>query len=160
MSLTIHTNLGPLKVELYFDLVPTASENFLKLSASGYYDGVTFHRCMAGFMIQCGDPTGTGKGGESVWSGTFADEISTQLSHDQRGVLSMANNGPDTNGSQFFFTYAPQRHLDGKYTIFGQIVDGFDTLEATEEVKVKKKNRPIEDIIILRIEIHANPLTR
>eukprot|EP00606_Chrysophyceae_sp_TOSAG23-5_P000824 GSChrysophyteH2.ASY1.ANO1.101.1 assembled CDS len=87
MSLTIHTSLGPIKVELFCELVPKACENFLKLSASGYYDNLTFHRCMAGFMIQGGDPTGTGKGGESVWSGTFADEITSELSHNKRGIL-------------------------------------------------------------------------
>eukprot|EP01041_Mallomonas_annulata_P000527 gene527-1003_t len=145
MSVTIHTNLGDIKAEIFCDNVPRASENFLALSASGYYDGTLFHRNMKGFMIQGGDPTNTGKGGECIWGGTFPDEFHQELS-------------PDSNGSQFFITYAAQPHLNNKYTIFGKVIDGFETLDAMERVPVGKKNRPLSDVCLERITIHANPI--
>eukprot|EP00598_Pedospumella_elongata_P003200 CAMPEP_0184972948 /NCGR_PEP_ID=MMETSP1098-20130426/4869_1 /TAXON_ID=89044 /ORGANISM="Spumella elongata, Strain CCAP 955/1" /LENGTH=148 /DNA_ID=CAMNT_0027495351 /DNA_START=112 /DNA_END=558 /DNA_ORIENTATION=+ len=146
-------------MEVYCDLVPKASFNFLALAASGYYNGTIFHRNMRGFMLQGGDPTGTGKGGESVWGGHFADEFHSDLKHDKRGTVSMANNGPDTNGSQFFISYGPQPHLNNKYTVFAQIIDGIDILDALEKVPVVgKKSKPEQDIRIEEITIHANPL--
>ena len=108
-------------------------------------------------MIQGGDPTSKGKGGESIWGGRFEDEIRGELKHDKRGVLSMANQGPNTNGSQFFFLYSAQNHLDGAYATFGQIIQGISVLDAMEKVPVGKKNRPMEPIIIKNITIHANP---
>ena len=134
------------------------SQNFLALCASGYYNGCKVHRNMKGFMAQTGDPTGTGKGGESIWGGKFADELVLGLKHNARGVVSMANNGPDTNGSQFFITYAKQPHLDRKYTVFARVIDGFDTLDALEKVPVQGKAcRPTMDIHIRAVSIHANP---
>ena len=158
MSVTLITNHGPIKLEIYCDIVPKASENFLALAASGYYDGTIFHRSIRGFMLQGGDATGTGKGGESVFGGYFDDEYRSELKHDRRGVLSMANNGPNTNGSQFFLTYGAQPHLNNMYTIFGQVIDGFPTLDAIEKIPVGKKNRPLSDIRIEQVIIHANPL--
>ena len=158
MSVTLHTSHGALKLELFCDKVPRACENFLALAASGYYDKTIFHRNMKGFMLQGGDPTGTGKGGESIWGGTFIDEFHPDCSHSKRGVLSMANNGPSTNGSQFFITYGPQAHLDHKYTVFGEVLDGHDVLDLIEKVPVGKKNRPLTDVTLNSVVIHANPL--
>lgn len=120
----IDTNLGPLTVELHTDTAPKAVWNFIRLSQRGYYRGVAFHRLIRGFMIQGGDPTGTGRGGSSVWGKPFADEslAGGPHAHDARGVLSMANKGRDTNGSQFFVTFRPARHLDRKHTIFGRVL--------------------------------------
>ena len=157
MAVTLHTKLGDLKLELRCDTAPRCSFNFLALAASGTYDGTLFHRLMPGFMVQGGDPTGTGKGGQSIWGGTFGDEFHPDNAHDARGVLSMANKGPDTNRSQFFFTFAPQPHLNDKYSVFGHLVDGFETLDALEKLPVGKKHRPVTEVTIDRVTIHANP---
>eukprot|EP00056_Hartaetosiga_gracilis_P011471 m.174410 g.174410 ORF g.174410 m.174410 type:complete len:143 (-) comp13505_c9_seq6:28-456(-) len=118
-----------------------------------------FFRNIRGFMMQTGDPSGTGKGGESIWGGKFGDEFDPALKHNVRGMVSMANNGPDSNGSQFFITYGKQPHLDNKYTIFARVIDGFDTLEAIEKVPVVgKKFRPEKDVVLTGVTIHANPL--
>ncbi|OJT15552.1 Peptidyl-prolyl cis-trans isomerase-like 3 [Trametes pubescens] len=108
-------------VEIFCEAVPKAAENFLALCASGYYDNCLWHRNIKGFMIQTGDPSGSGKGGQSIWGKPFPDEVRTTLKFNNRGILAMANSGPDTNKSQFFITYAKQPHLDGKYTIFGKV---------------------------------------
>jgi len=120
MSVTLHTSLGDIKVELHCDLAPLACENFLALCGTGAYDGTLFHRNIPGFMVQGGDPTGTGRGGTSIWGRKFKDEFAPTLRHSSRGVLSMANSGPDTNGSQFFITYAKAAHLNNLYTVFGK----------------------------------------
>ncbi|KAJ3088848.1 Peptidyl-prolyl cis-trans isomerase-like 3, partial [Quaeritorhiza haematococci] len=99
-------------------------------------------------MVQTGDPTGTGKGGSSIWGRFFPDEIKSTLKHNARGIVSMANKGPDTNGSQFFITYAKQTHLDSKYTIIGKVIDGMETLDALEKVPVDGSHRPIQDVKI------------
>ena len=112
MSVTLHTDLGTLKIEIFCDTVPRTAFNFLALAGSGYYDNTLFHRNIKGFMLQGGDPTGTGKGGESIWGGKFSDEIHPENMHTARGIVSMANSGPNTNGSQFFITYAKHPHLD------------------------------------------------
>ncbi|KAJ2005272.1 Peptidyl-prolyl cis-trans isomerase cyp10 [Coemansia thaxteri] len=159
MSVTLHTDMGDLKLEIHCSETPKAAENFLALCASGYYDGSLLHRNIRGFMVQMGDPTGTGKGGNSIWGRKFEDEIRTKLQHDRRGVVSMANSGPDTNGSQFFITYDQLPNLDSKYTVFGRVADGADTtLDAIERVEVNKKNRPLKDIHLRSVTIHANPL--
>ncbi|KAI3701050.1 hypothetical protein L2E82_45693 [Cichorium intybus] len=157
-SVTLHTNLGDIKCEIACDEVPKASENFLALCASGYYDGTIFHRNIKGFMIQGGDPTGTGKGGTSIWGKKFNDEIRESLKHNARGMLSMANSGPNTNGSQFFITYAKQPHLNGLYTIFGKVIHGFEVLDLMEKTPIGAGDRPLAEIRINRITIHANPL--
>mmetsp|Transcript_4724 Transcript_4724/g.7734 ORF Transcript_4724/g.7734 Transcript_4724/m.7734 type:complete len:166 (-) Transcript_4724:162-659(-) len=158
MSLTIKTNLGVLKVELFCAQVPKACKNFLALAASGYYDNTTFHRNIKGFMIQGGDPTGTGKGGQSIYGGYFEDEFVSTLKHERRGCLSMVNTGPGTNGSQFFITYSRQPHLNGVYTTFGRLIDGLDTLDKMEKEPVNAKNKPTRPMKIESIVIHANPI--
>ena len=158
MSITLKTTHGDMKVEVLCDITPKTSENFLALCASGYYNGTLFHRNMKGFMVQGGDPTGTGKGGESISGGYIADEFHSEALFDRRGMIAMANNGPDTNGSQFFITYAPQPHLNNRYTIFACIIDGFEVLDAIERIPVGKKNRPLTDIRLESVIIHANPL--
>lgn len=159
MSVTIHTELGDLKIEVFCESVPKTAENFLALCASGYYDNCVFHRNIPGFMVQTGDPTGTGKGGNSIWGRKFNDEIRSTLKHNARGIVSMANSGPNTNGSQFFITYAKHPHLDTKYTVFGKVIDGADsTLDALEKLPVDEKSRPLQEIRIKSITIHANPI--
>jgi len=123
---TIHTAKGDIVVELYADKAPKAVNNFVFLANQGYYDHTTFHRVIPGFMAQAGDPSGTGTGGPGY---TFEDEFHPDLRHDGPGVVSMANRGPDTNGSQFFITYAAQPHLDGHHTVFGRVIQGMDVLE-------------------------------
>jgi peptidyl-prolyl cis-trans isomerase-like 3 len=113
---------------------------------------------MKSFMIQGGDPTGTGKGGESIWGKHFNDHFHNDIRFEDRGMLAMANNGPDTNASQFFISYSSQPHLNSKYTIFGRVIDGFEVLDSMERGPVGKKNRPLSDIKIETITIHANPL--
>ncbi|CAK9781359.1 peptidyl-prolyl cis-trans isomerase-like 3 [Cutaneotrichosporon oleaginosum] len=159
MSVTLHTSLGDLKIEVFCEAVPKTAENFLALCASGYYDGCLFHRNIKGFMVQTGDPTGTGKGGQSIWGAPFADEVRSTLKFNARGVVAMANAGPGTNKSQFFISYAKQPSLDGKYTIFGRVIDGQDsTLDMIERVPVSAKNRPEKEIKLERVTIHANPI--
>ncbi|KAI8895049.1 cyclophilin-like domain-containing protein [Globomyces pollinis-pini] len=158
MSVSLFTDAGEIKIEVFCEETPKTAENFLALCASEYYNGCLFHRNMKGFMIQTGDPTGTGKGGESIWGGEFEDEIVTSLRHHTRGMVSMANKGPDTNRSQFFITYGKQSHLDSKYTVFGKVIDGMDTLEALERVPVDSNSRPTQDIRIKYVKIHANPI--
>ncbi|KAF5391603.1 hypothetical protein D9757_002533 [Collybiopsis confluens] len=159
MSVTLHTTHGELKIELFCEAVPQAAENFLALCASNYYDGCIFHRSIKGFMIQTGDPTGSGKGGQSIWGKPFADETRSTLKFNARGIVAMANSGPDSNKSQFFIAYSKQQHLDGKYTIFGKVIDGADsTLDTMERVPVNPKNRPLSEIRLTHITIHANPI--
>ncbi|MBI3930389.1 MAG: peptidylprolyl isomerase [Chloroflexi bacterium] len=122
---TIKTSKGDLQLELFASDVPVTVNNFVFLTGEGFYNGTTFHRVIPGFMAQGGDPTGSGRGGPGY---SFADEF-TKRTH-VTGALSMANAGPNTNGSQFFITYAPQHHLDGKHSVFGQLIDGMDVLEA------------------------------
>lgn len=127
---TIATELGDIVVELHADKAPHTVNNFVFLARDGFYDGCLFHRVIKGFMAQAGDPTGTGRGGPGY---RFADEIHPHLKHDGPGVLSMANAGPDTNGSQFFITHAATPHLDGKHTVFGRVIDGLDVVLAIPE---------------------------
>ncbi|KZC07830.1 Peptidyl-prolyl cis-trans isomerase-like 3, partial [Dufourea novaeangliae] len=159
VSVTLHTDVGDIKIELFCELCPKTCENFLALCASDYYDNCLFHRNIKGFIVQTGDPTQTGKGGTSIWNRKFEDEFKEELKHNTRGLVSMANNGPNTNGSQFFITYAAQPHLDLKYTLFGKVIDGLETLEQLEKLPVNPKNyKPLTEIRINSVTIHANPL--
>ncbi|CAH0474277.1 unnamed protein product [Peronospora belbahrii] len=158
MSVTLHTTLGDIKIEVCCDTAPRIAENFLALCACGAYDGTNFHRNMKGFIVQGGDPTGTGKGGESIWGGAIDDEFHPQNRHNCRGIVSMANSGPNTNKQQFFITYAKQPHLNNVYTIFGKVIDGMDTLDAMEKTPVDVKNRPLNEIVIKYVTMHANPI--
>lgn len=159
MSVTLNTDIGNIKIELHCDIAPKGCYNFLALCASGYYDGCVFHRNIKGFIVQTGDPSNTGKNGKSVWGEPFADELDDRLKHNKRGVVSLANKGPNTNGSQFFITYGKQSNLDMKYTIIGHVIDGMDTLDELEKLPVNEKtHRPDYDIKIKSVTIHANPL--
>ncbi|XP_008556487.1 RING-type E3 ubiquitin-protein ligase PPIL2 [Microplitis demolitor] len=151
------TNFGTLNLELFCDIVPKTCENFIKHCQTGYYDNTKFNRSIRNFMIQGGDPTNTGNGGESIWGKPFEDEFKPNLIHHGRGILSMANSGPNTNGSQFFITFRSCRHLDRKHTVFGKIVGGLDTLNTIEKIEVDNKDQPIEDIIILRAQVFVDP---
>jgi peptidyl-prolyl cis-trans isomerase B (cyclophilin B) len=133
---TIETNRGNIELELYPEHAPTTVNNFVFLTNEGFYDGVKFHRVIANFMIQGGDPTGTGRGGPGY---RFQDEtFGNPLKHGE-GVLSMANAGPNTNGSQFFITHLPTPHLDGKHTVFGKVVEGMDVVNAIQQGDVMEK---------------------
>lgn len=149
----IKTNMGIIELELFADLVPKTVENFVGLAKKGYYDGVIFHRVIDKFMIQGGDPTGTGRGGESFLGGKFSDEFVTTLRHDSAGILSMANAGPNTNGSQFFITLAPTPWLDGKHTIFGKVINGMDVVSAIGKVAKGPNDRPLKDVVMEKVEI-------
>ncbi|KAF3775515.1 Peptidyl-prolyl cis-trans isomerase [Nymphaea thermarum] len=155
----VHTTHGDLNIELHCDITPRACENFITLCERGYYDGVPFHRSIRNFMIQGGDPTGTGKGGESIWGKPFKDELNSKLAHSERGIVSMANSGPHTNGSQFFILYKSAKHLNGKHTVFGRVVGGLTTLAAMEKVPVDDNDRPLEDIKLVSVTVFVNPYT-
>lgn len=179
------TNMGEMEIILFPNVAPKAVENFVTKAKEGYYEGVTFHRVIEGFMIQGGDPTGTGAGGESIWKKPFEDEFDINY-RNFYGALSMANAGPSTNGSQFFIVTAkgnvsddiilqmnelgeeggyPQEvvnaykeiggayHLDGKHTVFGQVVSGMDVAEKISQVDTNSSDKPLEDVIIQKIEI-------
>lgn len=153
----MHTSHGDLNLELHCDITPRTCENFITLCERGYYDNVVFHRSIKNFMIQGGDPTGTGRGGESIWGKPFKDELNSKVLHSERGVLSMANSGAHTNGSQFYFLYKSAAHLNYKHTVFGRVVGGLETLSAMEKVPVDNDDRPVEEIKILRVTIFVNP---
>ena len=150
----IKTNMGTIEIELFADQTPKTVENFVGLAEKGYYNGVIFHRVIKDFMIQGGDPTGTGRGGESLWGGKFADEIVPELKHDEPGMLSMANAGPNTNGSQFFITVVPTPWLDGKHTIFGKVINGMDVVYDISKVETSKPgDRPLKDVVMESVTI-------
>jgi peptidyl-prolyl cis-trans isomerase B (cyclophilin B) len=128
--ISIETSKGTIELELYPEHAPMTVNNFVFLTREGYYDGVTFHRVIKNFVIQGGDPTGTGRGGPGY---TFPDEVFGNPLKHKTGVMSMANAGPNTNGSQFFITHSPQPHLDGKHTVFGVVVNGMDVVNAIEQ---------------------------
>jgi len=166
MSVTLHTNLGDLKIEVFCESVPKTAENFLALCASNYYDGSPFHRLIPNFMAQTGAPANptpeNPKGGRSIYGPTFEDEIRPTLRHNERGIVSMANKGPGTNGSQFFILFDKAPHLDGLNTVFGKLIgdESLVTLAKIEQAEVDKKNRPKEPVKIERVTIHANPLAK
>ena len=154
----IETSAGDLNVELHADLAPRTVDNFISLSRSSYYDGTIFHRLIRNFMVQGGDPSGTGTGGTSAWGAPFADEFHSALSHSTRGVLSMANTGKDSNRSQFFITLRSAPHLDRKHTVFGRVVGGLDTtLRAIENVPTGVGDRPLRDITLRAVHIIQDP---
>lgn len=149
----IETTQGPIEVALFPKVAPKAVENFLRLAEKNYYNGVQFHRVIKGFMIQGGDPTGTGAGGASIWGKEFEDETSPNVKFDKPGLLAMANRGPKTNGSQFFITVAPTSWLNGKHTIFGEVISGYDNVQKLENVKTDPRDRPVEQQKILKITV-------
>ncbi|MBK8420203.1 peptidylprolyl isomerase [Candidatus Villigracilis saccharophilus] len=146
---SMETDKGTMVIELFAAKTPITVNNFVFLSREGYYDGVIFHRVINDFMVQGGDPTGTGRGGPGY---KFGDEFDSSLKHDKRGILSMANAGPATNGSQFFITHGPTPHLNGKHTVFGQVVEGLDVLMAIPARDPGNINAPAVKIISVTIE--------
>ncbi|KAK9489738.1 cyclophilin-like domain-containing protein [Lipomyces doorenjongii] len=153
----IRTNLGNLNVELNTEYAPRTVYNFVKLAEKGYYKNVKFHRNIKHFMIQGGDPTGTGRGGQSYWGKPFEDEFNSPLSHDARGVLAMANKGKNTNTSQFFLIYRPKPQLDRKHTIFGKVIGGIDVLDKFENAPTDASDRPLKDIVISDVLVIIDP---
>jgi peptidyl-prolyl cis-trans isomerase B (cyclophilin B) len=146
---TMHTNRGAIEIELFDEDAPKTVENFRKLAGDGFYDGVIFHRVIKDFMVQGGDPTGTGTGGPGY---TFEDEINDNKI--VRGALAMANAGPNTNGSQFFIvTTDAAPWLDGKHTVFGRIVTGMETVDAIEGSETDGRDKPVDDAVIERVEL-------
>jgi cyclophilin family peptidyl-prolyl cis-trans isomerase len=145
----LHTNHGAIAIELFDEDAPKTVENFLKLARDGFYDGVVFHRIIPDFMIQGGDPTGTGMGGPGY---TFEDEFNDHKV--KRGALAMANAGPNTNGSQFFIvTTDAAPWLDGKHTVFGRVTDGMDAVDTIEQVDTDAQDKPREPVVIERVEL-------
>ncbi len=133
---TIQTNRGNIEIDLYADKVPNTVNNFVALARDGFYDGISFHRVIADFMVQCGDPTGSGRGGPGY---RFNDEFHPELVHDGPGVLSMANAGPNTNGSQFFITHVATNWLDNKHSVFGKVRSGQDVVDAIQQGDVMER---------------------
>jgi len=152
--LEIKTSQGLIEVELYDKAAPLASHNFKELSKSGYYDKTMFHRVIKNFMIQAGDPTATGRGGESVWKKNFKDEFKSGYTFGEAGVLAMANAGPNTNGSQFFITTVPTPWLNNKHTIFGHVTKGMNIVHKIEKVKTLGGGNPFvkQEIYSIRIK--------
>ena len=152
----IKTNMGTVEIELYADQTPKTVENFVGLAKKDYYNGIIFHRVIPNFMIQGGDPTGTGRGGASLWGKPFADEIVPSLVFDEPGILAMANSGPNTNGSQFFITVAATTWLNGNHTIFGKVIGGMDVVYAISKVATSKPgDKPLEDVVMESVIIET-----
>jgi len=145
-----NTNKGVFKVELFNDKSPITVGNFIKLVDEGFYNNLNFHRVIPNFMIQGGCPHGTGRGGPGY---TIKDEFDPSLKHDSKGILSMANAGPNTGGSQFFITVVPTPWLDGKHTIFGKVVDGMNIIEDISKIKTDRNDKPLQTVTINKIKI-------
>ncbi|CCE73286.1 Piso0_000317 [Millerozyma farinosa CBS 7064] len=151
----LHTSLGDIRVKLFNDAASKTAENFITLCKRNFYDNITFHRVIKDFMIQSGDPTGDGTGGISAWNNHFEDEFSASLNHSRPYMLSMANSGPNTNGSQFFITTTSTPWLDNKHTVFGEVIDGHDTVKAIEGSETDRNDKPVNQIIILSTSIES-----
>ena len=149
----LQTNQGDIELELNPKIASLAVGNFMALVKKGYYNGVIFHRVIKGFMIQSGDPTGTGMGGESIWGKPFKDEFYPNVVFDKPFLLAMANRGPNTNGSQFFITVAPAPWLNGGYTIFGKVIKGQEVVKKIENIATDKANRPLKEQKIIKAYI-------
>jgi len=149
----LETTQGLIEIQLMPDVAPLACENFVKLIEKGYYDGTIFHRVISNFMIQGGDPTASGRGGESMWGKAFKDEVSFSVTFDRPGLLAMANAGPNTNGSQFFITTASTSWLNGRHTIFGKVMAGYNVVQQIENVPTDSSDRPLDEQAIIRAYI-------
>lgn len=149
----LETTQGTAEIELMPQVAPKACENFTKLVEKGYYNGLTFHRVIKDFMIQGGDPTGTGSGGSSIWGKSFQDEFDQSVKFSSPGVLAMANSGPNTNGSQFFITTAPTPWLNNRHTIFGKVVSGYDVIKKIEDEPTDPSDRPLTTQKIIKAYI-------
>jgi peptidylprolyl isomerase len=146
----LETNQGKIEIKLFPDVAPKACENFIGLVKKGYYDGITFHRVIKDFMIQGGDPTATGAGGESLFGMPFEDEVSSRVTFNRPGLLAMANAGPRTNGSQFFITVAVTPWLNMRHTIFGEVTSGYDVVRKISELSVGANDKPVKDVLIVK----------
>ncbi len=144
------TTQGTIELKLFSDVAPKACENMVGLIKKGYYNGLIFHRVIKGFMLQGGDPTGTGRGGASLWGSTFEDEFNPARTFDKPGILAMANAGPGTNGSQFFITTAPTPWLNNHHTIFGEVSSGYDVVQKIENTPTGPGDRPVTDQKIIK----------
>lgn len=147
------TNRGDIVLRLLPDVAPKTVENFVGLIEKDYYNGIIFHRVIPQFMIQGGDPTGTGRGGESLWGKPFQDEVSPDVKFDRKGLLAMANAGPGTNGSQFFITTAETPWLHMRHTIFGEVIEGYEVVESIEKAPTGAMDKPREEQKIVRAYI-------
>ena len=145
-----NTNKGNFKIELYGDKTPVTTGNFIKLVDEGFYNDLIFHRVIPNFMVQCGCPHGTGRGGPGY---TIRDEFHPDLKHDSKGILSMANAGPNTGGSQFFITVAPTPWLDGKHSIFGKVIDGMEVVDSISKVEKDRNDKPLQNVVVNSIKI-------
>ncbi|OGX10648.1 MAG: peptidylprolyl isomerase [Omnitrophica WOR_2 bacterium GWA2_53_43] len=153
-SLVLETSQGNIELKLFPDVAPLACENFIGLVEKGYYNGLIFHRVIKDFMVQGGDPAGTGTGGESIWGDKpFANETSDTMKFDKPGILAMANSGPDTNKSQFFITVKENPGLDGRYTIFGEVTSGMDVVNKINAVETDKADKPKEAQTMTKIYV-------
>ena len=141
----LETNQGNIEIKLMTEVAPKACENFIGLVQEGYYDGIIFHRVIKNFMIQGGDPTGTGRGGTSMWGEPFENEVHRDVTFDREGLLAMANAGPNTNGSQFFITTKKTPWLNMRHTIFGEVLSGYDVVQKIENVQTDATDRPLEE---------------
>ena len=153
-SAVFETTMGNFTIELYNDLAPLTCRSFMDLAQRNFYDGIIFHRVIDGFMIQGGDPRGTGTGGPGY---TIPDEFGEGLTHDSEGILSMANAGPNTGGSQFFITLAPTPWLDGRHAIFGRVTEGMDVVRAIGKTRTTPADKPVVDVVINKLTIENDP---
>lgn len=152
--IVMETNKGKIEIRLFPSVAPKACENMISLAKKDYYNGVIFHRVIKDFMIQGGDPTGTGMAGESIWGESFEDEVDVDLTFDKPGLLAMANAGPNTNGSQFFITTTETPWLHLRHTIFGEVIKGYDVVEAIEGVETDAGDKPLEAVKILSVSVN------
>ncbi|MDD2702459.1 MAG: peptidylprolyl isomerase [Candidatus Omnitrophica bacterium] len=149
-TVVLETTQGVIEIKLKPDIAPKACENFVRLAEKGYYDGLVFHRVIKDFMIQGGDPTGTGRGGESIWGKSFEDEVTPDVRFDKPGILAMANAGPNTNGSQFFITTVATPWLNMRHTIFGEVTAGYDVVRKIENIETGSGDRPVKEQKIIK----------
>jgi len=152
-TIVLETNHGSIEIKLFPEIAPKTCENFVGLIEKGYYDGIIFHRVIKNFMIQGGDPTGTGRGGESLWGSSFEDEFSKDVKFDKKGILAMANAGPNTNGSQFFITVVETPGLNMMHTIFGEVISGYDVVQKIENTPTDSSDRPLEEQKIIKASV-------
>ena len=150
------TTQGNIEFQLMGDVAPKTCENFVSLVRKGYYNGIIFHRIIKGFMIQGGDPTGTGRGGQSIWGKPFEDEVSPKVGFTEEGLLAMANAGPGTNGSQFFITTSKPTYLNMKHTIFGKVIKGMDVVTKLENVKTGAMDKPVQAQKIIKAYVKGD----
>lgn len=146
----LETTQGVIEIKLFPEIAPKACENFTKLLEKGYYDGIIFHRVIKNFMIQGGDPTGTGSGGNSIWGEPFEDEVTPTVKFEKLGLLAMANAGPNTNGSQFFITTANTPWLNMHHTIFGEVISGYDVVQKIENTPIGAQDKPLTEQKIIK----------